>query len=126
MTTAIDTDAALAEADLADDRAEWLTALHDIFEFFSENPSMIDGMTVTVTGWPEHRKETVREQVVRFSDLVGPCTVDAGSDRSYARVMSAMFAPHYLSLYASREAVGHKVRDAVPEEWEWDALGEQS
>jgi hypothetical protein len=123
MTTAID-----ADTELEIKRTEWMEALHDIYVFFAEHPEMIDGTGIVVSRWVhDDNNGTARERVGRFSALTGPNRVSEVSPGStYAQVMSDRFFPFHLHLYAEKVAVGHKVRDAVPEEWEWDALGEQS
>jgi hypothetical protein len=115
MTTATDTDPETKHT-------EFLTAFHDLYVFFAEHPEEIDGMVVRVEGYRGGSKDTQREQVIRFSDLVGPCTVDTKDEYTFAQVKSTAFAPHHLSVSVLKESVGHKVRDAVPEEWDWDAL----
>jgi hypothetical protein len=125
MTTTVDAEPNPFTA-VALERAEWLTGLHDIFEFFTAHPEMIDGMNITVSHWL-HNDDTAREQVVRFSALTGANAVKEMSPGStYVQVDSDLCSPHLIRVYASKEAVGHKVRDAVPEEWDWGALAGQS
>lgn len=114
---AIDIDTVVGAA-----RATWLEKLHDLWEFFNENPSMIDGMDISVIGWTAGSKAEQREQVVHFSDLLGPCTVDGETGHLFAHVASNTFSPHSTSLFAAKTVIGHKVQDAIPEKWEWDAL----
>ena len=117
MTTTVDVD-----AEVTAKRDEWLAAFHKLYVFFAEHPEEIDDTVVTVEGYPRGSNDSMRERAVRFSELAGPCTVDASDKYYFAQVRSTAFAPHHLSLRAPRTAIGHKVRDTVPEEWDWDAL----
>jgi len=120
MTTATD-----AATEVAAKRAEWLTSFYRLGEFFTEHPEQIDGTNINVSRWIHN--DLARDEVTQFSELTGPNTVsEMGDSSSYVQINSADYLPHSLYLYAKKTTVGHKVRDAVPEEWEWDALGEQS
>lgn len=123
MTIATDADTGVEAK-----RTEWMEALHSLYVFFAEHPELIDGTGIVVSRWVhDDNNGTARERVIRFSELTGPNRVSGMSPGStYAQVMSDMFFPFHLHLYAEKVAVGHKVRDAVPERWQWDALGEQS
>jgi hypothetical protein len=95
----------------------------ELHEFFSDNPEMIDGVVLNAASWAHGSTEKQRGEVARLAARLGNCTVhDSGSSSMYARVVSDAFAPHAITLYAEKVAVGHKVQDAIPEKWEWDAL----
>jgi hypothetical protein len=104
-------------------RVKWMDSLYDLWVFFGENPEMIDGTTVRVTRWVHDDHGMARGKVAEFSLLTGSCTVaEMSVGSSYVEVHSDRFAPHQLSVYARKAEAGHKVQDAVPEKWEWDAL----
>jgi hypothetical protein len=122
MTTATD-----ADTELAAKRAEWLDALGSLVGFFGAHPEMIDGTIVRVTRWVHDDHGTAREEVIRFVELTGPCTViEMSAGSSYVEVRSDTFAPHVVTVCAEKAAAGHRVECARPEVWQYDAVEAQS
>jgi hypothetical protein len=98
-------------------REKWLSDLHDLYEFYEDNPSLIPAAAgAVVTEW------LTGDKVRQIAEVAGPLRLPEKDDgRSYVALRGPEFGPHHVTVYADRREIGSPVlKTKTVTEYEWD------